>query len=671
MSKVFESFIYGNDQISSDVINVLNQRTNFQSYSIQEKNPWITVTSGIKRNDQSEFIKLKGARGFDNFTDLYDEESRPIPVVNGIETKYLDDVGSVKEIEINITFHSKNQMQKYEPYFMLLGNSILIEWGIYNEARQYEIPTNTLNSFLDLEGESSFYKLTEKRKQSSDFKYNNFLGIITSYNIDYDGDNIYNVKVGAYSIGYFGNNFPLNKTGYDITKTINEKAQNFTLTEYIDNVIPTAIESIAKGSDKNVPKRLFDSLVARFPTQNDWQKTVLILNPDEDGTTETHKFVSMGFVETLVNHMCSLSHVDSDNQKLYTISSIFKGADKPSSYVSNVEGLKSTDISKCFIYKGNGYGDKINSFSSSDGSKFGEWVNIYISLEEAQLAIKNSDNVNDLFNSLYSLINSCFVHYWDFRLIYDEALQQIYTVDLKQLKNSNQEAPTKPFIFKTFGGKSFIKNLSFSTSSTSDQNLQTLYASRSNVDKTKGDINNEGVLVFNYLKNQYKDVLFKSGELTTLYDKDNDDPDNKLKTTSSENNNVTDPKDITCEKLNEQKEVYGSTYGWLYEECQLKYITDNEKYNTISDLNELLKQLIAISISQKNSKINPLMPVEVEFEIDGMSGLKLGNILKIDALPDRYNDNGVLQIIELTDSVNKEGWITRIKTLYRFTGDIK
>jgi hypothetical protein len=62
----------------------------------------------------------------------------------------------------------------------------------------------------------------------------------------------------------------------------------------------------------------------------------------------------------------------------------------------------------------------------------------------------------------------------------------------------------------------------------------------------------------------------------------------------------------------------------------------------------------------------PIFPFDVEFEIDGINGLRYGDVLTFEGLPEKYRNNTVFSIIGITHDVSTDGlWIAKIKCIMR------
>jgi hypothetical protein len=71
-------------------------------------------------------------------------------------------------------------------------------------------------------------------------------------------------------------------------------------------------------------------------------------------------------------------------------------------------------------------------------------------------------------------------------------------------------------------------------------------------------------------------------------------------------------------------------------------------------------------IMQSQQMTAPVFPFDVDFEIDGINGLRYGDVLTFEGLPEKYRNNTVFSIIGITHDVSTEGvWITKIKCIMR------
>jgi hypothetical protein len=62
----------------------------------------------------------------------------------------------------------------------------------------------------------------------------------------------------------------------------------------------------------------------------------------------------------------------------------------------------------------------------------------------------------------------------------------------------------------------------------------------------------------------------------------------------------------------------------------------------------------------------PVIPFTVEFTIDGINGFRYGDVLTFDGLPDRYKQNVVFCVANVTHTINTDHqWVTDIRCFTR------
>lgn len=72
------------------------------------------------------------------------------------------------------------------------------------------------------------------------------------------------------------------------------------------------------------------------------------------------------------------------------------------------------------------------------------------------------------------------------------------------------------------------------------------------------------------------------------------------------------------------------------------------------------------SIQQTNQVAAPTFPIEAEFTIDGINGLRYGDILDFPALPSKYRTNSTFTIKSINHSISTTGeWTTQVSCLMR------
>ena len=82
---------------------------------------------------------------------------------------------------------------------------------------------------------------------------------------------------------------------------------------------------------------------------------------------------------------------------------------------------------------------------------------------------------------------------------------------------------------------------------------------------------------------------------------------------------------------------------------------------------------IVLQPTPDNPNWLPAIPVELSFQLDGISGLYMGNAIVMDTisdggiLPDRYKNNVAFQVSQVSHTVNSNGWDTDVTCMMRMT----
>jgi hypothetical protein len=108
------------------------------------------------------------------------------------------------------------------------------------------------------------------------------------------------------------------------------------------------------------------------------------------------------------------------------------------------------------------------------------------------------------------------------------------------------------------------------------------------------------------------------------------------------------------ERLTQAKINYGLSPGLSERRGALyKAVTDYIKYPTND-------------IRTSQQIISPIFPFDVTFTIDGINGLRYGDVLIFEALPFKYRVNTVFSIIGITHNVDSDGqWTTQVRCIMR------
>ena len=100
-----------------------------------------------------------------------------------------------------------------------------------------------------------------------------------------------------------------------------------------------------------------------------------------------------------------------------------------------------------------------------------------------------------------------------------------------------------------------------------------------------------------------------------------------------------------------------------------KYGLSPQDSETESDLKTALLEYLKYpgsDIRQSQQLTAPIFPFDASFTIDGINGLRYGDVLSFAALPKKYTTNTVFSIIGLNHTVGTDGmWTTKVKCIMR------
>lgn len=358
--------------------------------------------------------------------------------------------------------------------------------------------------------------------------------------------------------------------------------------------------------------------------------------------------------------------------------------------------------------------------------EFGYVRRLLINVEYFREVFLNSTTINDAVLQLFTGINNACINYWQFRLVpleeqYDESKKREdafngkdpnggtvtanqkttpTTGDTNSLGSNRKDAiiaqkivdvnygnklfeeiklskglymfRTKTFALKDADGNtipnmtSIVKNLSFQSKLSSQAALNVFYSAQNKDGRVMGSPSNNtfqslydfSINGINYSK--AKDT-FSAGPYSAIPPEAG---------TDTSNGQRTDPGTET-----ELFIIAQSAYG----DALTKFLpwgpskTDGSKgyWVKIGDKNltgkEGMKMAVLLSADGKTppATSEALVPLECQVELEGISGIRIGDIFTIDHIPTIYQKHGTFQVVGITDTIDKNSWVTKLKAGFR------
>lgn len=86
--------------------------------------------------------------------------------------------------------------------------------------------------------------------------------------------------------------------------------------------------------------------------------------------------------------------------------------------------------------------------------------------------------------------------------------------------------------------------------------------------------------------------------------------------------------------------------------------------NLVSYENSNLFSLLKVGYDKNTPSVSPMLPIDFEFTIQGLSGIKRGDKFKVSGIPRKFR-NGFFQVTDITHSISGNNWTTKVKGSYR------
>ena len=111
----------------------------------------------------------------------------------------------------------------------------------------------------------------------------------------------------------------------------------------------------------------------------------------------------------------------------------------------------------------------------------------------------------------------------------------------------------------------------------------------------------------------------------------------------------------------EKEENEAQNLSEIIKSKSTKFKKPNGNVTMIYKDDAFLREQMHTTIKPKST----LSPIDINLEIDGLSGLSCGEYFEIDGVPEIYNQTGVFQITNTKHNVSADGWKTTIEAGHR------
>ena len=659
--------------IEKNIQTELNNRSSLNN-RIRNINAWVKVTSGVQKKGDSKLYSLQSVMSPDSssvgygFNSIYDNSTnRPIPGIISVDVQYKSKYGGVRIAQIKWQVNSLEQFHKYAPYFLNPGRTMLVEWGWSNPSTN--VYALSRKEYEDLKSYKSFraWEYLNNRSIKSNGMYDGMLGVVTNYDFSLRDDGGFDIMTEVMSQGAMMYGLNLVHQSNVADDGLNKDKYQTTIKDFIRDELEDVVNMWPVINDKLL------NLIPNKKTSPD-----VDVYFDSNKNNINNKFITWGFIEDIiVNPWIGLKfgkkEEGANGKPMFQLKSIdtsdfyasANNAGFRSVKISNHKDLRTTNLSVCFINnKGCGVNDALKFDSPADGVlvddkelETGYLRQIYVNYALVKDAFENSETLTDALLKILNQISAACIQYWDFNLKINEKDQTLRVIDanytdkflkniIKNSQTNNNDIINNIYLFRLYGGNGIIKTINFSSKLSNDVTMTAIYAN--NKESGSNYIYNSDTDAFKSIwndKNEYCDYFYD-----TIYYQTKDREDSLNPSKQGEKLKIAS---IVSDPGNEE-----------YEGTTLINFLPRTQSSSGNEINTM-KKLVYQKGTEENQKSNLLIPADFDMSIEGIGGLRIGDIFWVDAVPDMYIENGVFQITGVDHSIANNYWTTTIKAMLK------
>lgn len=471
-------------------------RTNEELQYIAAKTGWVKLTSGVNVGGSSELAKkyimiggVKGRTGTDTYSNFAGENGkgfRPMPGITGVQINSLGQFGQLKEATVTFNCWDRSQITELELLFMRPGFTALLEWGhtIYAKSETNFVKTpKTIQSFFTTgTSKEQLYNEIKDLKKDTGYNYDAIFGFIKNFSWSYRPDGGYDCTTSLVSIGEIMESLTIDIDTPAVTTVVatdGGKAKIIPAT-MLQDVLKT-IKETATGTVWSTIQTKFREFASKHITVGGRQGldiatiSSITVKTGDSKASQKFAYISLRSFCELLN---TILIVDNNKKNVIRLNTdILKldsqGGDNTKTPTCRFRTYKfhtSSDPGVCILVtKGSKnwpYEENLitKMLSNIEGST-DEILNIYVNvdlLENAMVQLlakeKGDRNLLNLMNPIFTEINSALGNINDIGLQYEEEEFTYYIVDRKV------QVETKDIsILNVTGLKSTVSQFNFTT----------------------------------------------------------------------------------------------------------------------------------------------------------------------------------------------------------------
>lgn len=680
----FDKDVLNQLNLRSDIFSKKENRTDQNIEYLNSRTGWVKLTSSVNAGGSSElankYVFIGGTKG--RFGDnTYSNFStglgfRPMPGITGVQIRAINRFGVLKEATITFNCWDVAQLQELELLYMRPGFSALLEWGhsvYYKGAGNFvTTPSTVATMFNEGTTKESLYAEINRLKKDSGYNYDGIFGFIKNFSWKYRQDGGYDCTTTLISIGEIIESLTID-VGTGTFPGNEEEEGKVVSPTIIEQVFKTIIEKSTTDGIGDVYETLktkHKSFIENYEKVNGIsglniaQKAVTITTPvdDKSATKSPDKFVYLR-----LDSFCALVNTilpcDKDKKSVIKMNTkmakIGEDSDIPLCRFRTYDFHTSSDPGVCLIVSpstkkwssGQLYPGIIESLRGTiNGTSSDEILNIWVNVNVLGEAITTLVNTPDkgsrtlvkLFEGILPKLNDVLGgDYNDLALHYEEDKFTYYIVDRK-VRASESEDDTP--ILNITGLKSTVTSFDFTTKLSPALSTMVAISAQNN----GSDVGVEAEAMFRWNEGLTDRIL-----------------GNKFINTTAD---TSAKESVEAERKKQQSERYNKTFAALKEfYTGNKY--DPEKFSTAkvdyADFTKTYIQTYTEESATSGAKAGPagIVPFEVGIDMEGISGIKIGQAFRINKgiMPAKYDEVLGFIVTGVEHTIGGNRWTTQLK----------
>ena len=690
-----------------------SKRTDSDLLFLNSRTSWVKLSSGVDQKDEkapvtSEQLKqsiLRGERAVGTTNKLAKENIlfggtyngklkqgftqdnnssyghsnqygfKPMAGITNVAIKTQGSFGTIKKATVNFQVNSLDDLEKFEKLYLLPGFSMLLEWGhtliLDNETKEVSSGVKTYTNWFDnlensdkkkdLHRSVNILKKLNKKRGENSYNYDAILGRVSNFIWSYTNEGVYDCSIDITGYGELTESLSaLFQPGVsEEEKGVGVSNKFYGYLELIMNTIPFPCEddnNLFEPFDLinyNAYEKAKKEILREF--NNVFIANLNAANSDKGSGLASYKYITLGSFLNFINNHYQLKDNDVPFVKFFTNN--FDTKTPQTNYKNKTPFVSFNDHISfqpdvCILPKPKDLKARIKvNIASSEPlhncikGETNDILNILVNVnlikniysEAIANTSKEAINIYDIVRSLLNAISSSTGNINQLDLHYSD---QVYYIVDRNITPVNNVVNTT---FDLVGFKSLATNISLSSQIPSDlSNLIAIAASAGGSSITEN--------VFNF-DNFYDDVVDRIIPTRTQ----DDFSKSKQEKAAQERKKLIDNLDTVVSyfsRLNTKKIIPTTSMS-------------NIKPAHQAVMNLLLKNEII------TKKTNPpgLIPIQLSFDILGISGLRITDTFNIGPglLPSRYKNNVSFTITGIDNKIESNQWITSISALMMIT----